>query len=186
MYAVIVRVVVKWTSLLFSIVFGWSAQYVHIVQRKRIERSHFSCFYLFSIYLILDLSRLFFLCLLQQYCNVHGTQSLHMEKDRRPCEGVSERERDSKKKPIIWRRFCAETHLPTMKNCCSWLNNFHFSAFWIALLRSILHYHCRHWPVIVYYFYHFGIDDKNDFIRKKKHERESPMEGKKETRRLKS
>lgn len=97
MYAVIVRVVVKWTSLLFSIVFGWSAQYVHIVQRKRIERSHFSCFYLFSIYLILDLSRLFFLCWLQQYCNVHGTQFVHMEKDRRPCEGVSERERDSEK-----------------------------------------------------------------------------------------
>lgn len=38
-----------------------------------------------------------FFCWLQQYCNVHGTQSIHMEKDSRPCEGVSERERDSEK-----------------------------------------------------------------------------------------
>lgn len=46
-----------------------------------------------------------------------------------------------------------------MKNCCSWLNNFHFSAFWISCfaLCSILHYICRHWPFIVYYFLFYSI-----------------------------
>lgn len=116
-------VVVKRTSLsLLVLCCVFVVVVISYFNAKRIERA-FQCFYLFSICLILDL--LAFVA--SAIFNLYNVLYTHINS---PPSNENESEKDSKNQS--YGVASAPSSPTNKKNCCSWLNNFHFSAFWIA------------------------------------------------------